>query len=144
MRFDKKKLISLAVQLLIASGIAVAVALGQGFALDGQMFLNCRYLSDGFFVSTVIFLGFGLLLWVSATGFFDIFSYGFKSLLVLFSPLKKASEHQKYYEYKCEKEAKREGKSITSTVLWAGLICLALSLITLFLYYQLTPADLAL
>ncbi len=144
MRFDKKKLISLLVQLLIASGIAVATAVNQGLSLQGQMFLNCRYLSDGFFVSTVIFLGLGVLLWVSTTGFFDIFSYGFKSLLVLFSPLKKASEHPHYYEYKCEKDAKREGKPITHTVLWAGLICLALSMITLFLYYQLMPADFAL
>lgn len=144
MRFNKNHLISAAVQLVIAAGIALAVAVKQGFALQRELFLNCRFLSDGFFVSTVIFLGFGLLLWVSATGFFDIFSYGFKSLLVLFSPLKKASEHQKYYEYKCEKDAKREGKPVAFTVLWVGLICLALSLLALFLYYQLTAADLAL
>ena len=141
---NNKKLISLAVQLVIAAGIALAVALRQGFALDGHLFLNCRFLSDGFFVSTVIFLGLGMLLWISATGFFDIFSYGFKSLLVLFSPLKKASEHPHYYEYKCEKDAKREGKPVTHTVLWAGLVCLALSLICLMLYYQLMPADFAL
>ena len=141
---NNKKLISLAVQLVIAAGIALAVALRQGFALDGHLFLNCRFLSDGFFVSTVIFLGLGMLLWISATGFFDIFSYGFKSLLVLFSPLKKASEHPHYYEYKCEKDAKREGKPVTHTVLWAGLVCLALSLICLMLYYQLMPVDFAL
>ena len=141
MRLNKNTLISLLVQLLIASGIALAVAVNQGFSLQGQLFLNCRFLSDGFFVSTVIFLGLGLLLWISTTGFFDIFSYGFKSLLVLFTPLKKASEHPHYYEYKCEKDATRSSKHINYTVLWAGLICLGLSLLALLLYYQLMPAD---
>ena len=143
MGFNKKTLISILVQLCIASLIAFSVANIQGFAFSGEIWMNCRYLSDGFFVSSVLFVGLGLLLWVSATGFFDIFSYAFKSLLVLFTPLKRPGEYQHYYEYKCEKDAKREGKPITHTVLVVGLIVLALSLLMLFLYYQLTPADLA-
>ena len=139
MGFNKKTLISLAVQLVIALVIAIPVALGQGFSLQGEAALNCRWLSDGFFVSAVIFIGMGGLFWVSTTGFFDIFSYGFKSLFVLFSPLKKAREFPHYYEYKCEKDAKREGKPISHTVLVAGLICLAVSLVCLALYYKLLP-----
>lgn len=139
MGFNKKTLLSIAVQLITAVIIAVSVAGYQGFALEQELYLNCRYLSDGFFVSAVIFVGLGVLLWISTTGFFDIFSYAFKSLLVLFSPLKKASEHPHYYEYKCEKDAKREGKPITHTVLVAGLIVLALCLISLALYYHLMP-----
>lgn len=137
MGFNKKTLTSIAVQLMIAAFIAVSVASHQGFALDNPAFINCRYLSDGFFVSAVIFVGFGVLLWVSATGFFDIFGYAMKSLLVLFSPLKRPGEHPHYYEYKVEKQAKREAKPITHTVLVAGLIVLALSLICLALYYYL-------
>ena len=139
MGFNKKTLIGLAVQLVIALVIAIPVALGQGFSLQGEAALNCRWLSDGFFVSAVIFIGMGGLFWVSTTGFFDIFSYGFKSLFVLFSPLKKAREFPHYYEYKCEKDAKREGKPISHTVLVAGLICLAVSLVCLALYYKLLP-----
>ena len=137
MGFNKKTLISIAVQLGIALMIAIPVAVSQGFALDGAAYLNCRWLSDGFFVSAVIFVGLGGLFWVSTTGFFDIFSYAFKSLFVLFSPLKKAKEFPHYYDYKCEKDAKREGKPISHTVLVVGLICLAVSLICLALYYNL-------
>ena len=140
MGFNKKTFISIAVQLVIALVIAGMVASGQGFSLDGEAYLNCRYFSDGCFVSAVIFVGMGLLLWVSSTGFFDIFGYAMKSLLVLFTPLKKASDHPHYYEYKCEKEEKRKGKPITYTVLVVGVIVLALSLVCLALYYRLMPA----
>ena len=140
MGFNKKTLISIAVQMGIALLIAIPVALNQGLSMEGAAHLNCRWLSDGFFVSAVIFVGMGGLLWVSTTGFFDIFSYAFQSLLVLFSPLKKGKEFPHYYDYKCEKDAKREGKPISHTVLVVGLICLAASLICLALYYSLMPA----
>ena len=139
MGFNKKTLISLAVQLGIALVIASYVALSQGFVWAGEAYLNCRFFSDGCFVSAVFFIGLGGLFWISATGFFDIFSYGFKSLLVLFSPLKAIKEHPHYYEYKCEKDAKREGKPITYTTLIVGLAMLVISLICLELYYNLMP-----
>ena len=141
MGFNKKTLISIAVQMVIALLIAIPVALHQGLSLEGAAYLNCRWLSDGFFVSAVIFVGMGGLFWVSTTGFFDIFSYAFKSLFVLFSPIKKAREFPHYYDYKCEKDAKREGKPISHTVLVVGLICLAASLICLALYYNMAPAQ---
>ena len=139
MKLNKKTLLSIAVQLVIALVIALPVAMHQGFSMDGDAALNCRWLSDGSFVSAVIFVGLGGLFWVSTTGFFDIFSYGFKSLFVLFSPLKKVKEFPHYYDYKCEKDAKREGKPITHTVLVVGLICLAVSLVCLAMYYKLLP-----
>ena len=139
MGFNKKTLISIAVQLVIGVTLAVLAACALGFSLQGEMWINCRSLSDGFFIGSVLFIGMGVLLWVSTTGFFDIFGYAMKSLLVLFSPLVKPSEHPHYYEYKCEKEAKRKGKPITHTVLIVGQILLALSLICLALYYNLMP-----
>ena len=139
MGFNKKTLISIAVQLVIALAIAWMVASFQGFVPGGEAYLNCRYFSDGCFVSAVIFVGMGALLWISSTGFFDIFGYAMKSLLVLFSPLKKPGEHPHYYEYKCEKDAKRQAKPITHTVLIVGVIVLLLSLACLALYYHLMP-----
>ena len=140
MGFNKKTFISVLVQLGIALAIALFTAVKQGFALAGEAYLNFRYFSDGCFVSAVLFAGMGCLFWVSTTGFFDIFSYGFKSLLVLFSPLKRIKEHPHYYEYKCEKDAKREGKPLTHTTLFVGIGMVALSLICLALYYNLMPA----
>ena len=137
MKVNKNTVIATAVQLAVAAVIAVAIAVYQG--LGAEWYWNFRCLSDGFFVSAVLFVGFGLLIWVASTGFFDIFSYGVKSLLMLFSPLKRAKEHPHYYEYKCEKASKRGDKPATYTTLLIGVIALVLSLIMLFVYYQLTP-----
>ncbi len=143
MGFDKKTLISYGVQFVIAALIAYLVAEAQGLRIGQEAYLVCRYLSDGLFVSALVFVSFGALMWISTTGFFDIFSYAFNSLLVLFTPLKKPSEQKHYYEYKSEREAKRQGKPVTHTVLITGLIFLALSLLALMLYYKLMPAEAA-
>ena len=45
---------------------------------------------DAFFVPGILYLCLGLLVLVSGTGQFDMLSYGMHSLLVLFTPLKKA------------------------------------------------------
>ncbi|MBQ8200783.1 MAG: DUF3899 domain-containing protein [Clostridia bacterium] len=135
--FNKNTLIVCIVQAVIALAIATAVAYAQGFAPSQEAMLWCRHFSDGMFVAAMMLGGLGALIWVSSTGFFDIFSYAFSSLLVLFSPMKHAKEHKHYYEHKCEREAKREGKAGPGSMLIVGLCCLALSLILLVLYYQL-------
>lgn len=141
MALNKKTLISMLIELVVALGVAFAAAFAFGFSTGTAAHLNCRYLSDGCFISAVMFIGIGGLMWIASTGFFDIFGYAFKSLLVLFVPIKKPSEFPHYYEYKCEKDAKREGKSVTYTVLISGLIVLALSVLMLVLYYQLAPVE---
>lgn len=120
---------------LIALMTAYGVAEARGFAWQQAANLQARYLSDGFFAAGLILTGLGALVWISTTGFFDIFGYGFKSLLVLFSALRRPEEHQHYYDYKQEKDAKR-GKPLYFLLL-VGLIFVAISVIFLALYYNL-------
>lgn len=128
-----KKWISFGVQLLIAALIAVALYYSFVDDLDTTRFEHQRYVavedawtmycwSNALFVPGVMWLGIGGLMWIATTGFFDIFSYAFSSLLVLFSPLKNPKDHQHFYEYKMAKEEKRKGKSVTWSVLIVGLI----------------------
>lgn len=135
MKPNKKSLTPYWITAAVALAIAAAVAVHQGLAWPQSPALTCRFLSDGFFVSGVLLTGLGGLVWVSSTGFFDIFSYAFKSLLVLFSPMKKPHEHEKFYEYKLAKEAKRSKPLYFLLVV--GLACVALSLVCLMLYYNL-------
>lgn len=114
-------------------GVAFAYLLGAGTAETQSLVMRC--FSDGFFIASILMIGFGGLMWVSTTGFFDIFSYGAKSLLVLFSSLRHPKNHPKYYDYKTEKEARR-GKA-KPYLFVAGLFCLAVSGIALALYYNL-------
>lgn len=114
---------------LIGLAMAVGVFLGRGgFGLTDQMaFLSA--LCDAFFVPGILLCSVGVLVLVSSDGFFDIFGYGFSSLLVLFSPLRKPEKHQRYYDYKKAKAARR--KKVNNVVLWVGLAFMALAALCL-------------
>ena len=119
----------------VALAIALAVAVWRGLARGNAFSLNCRYLSDGFFVSGMMLTGLGALIWISTTGFFDMLSYGVHSLTVLFSTLKKPQDHASFYDYKTARDAKR-GKPRFG-ILFAGVGCILVSLLFLTLYYHL-------
>jgi len=141
MGLNKKTLISIGIQLAVAVVIAVMVAVLEGLTLQQEGYLIFHHLCDGFFISSVIFVGIGGLLWISATGFFDIFGYAFKSIVHLLTPSNYDAEFPRYYDYKCEQNDKREGKPLTHTVIVVGLIVLALSFLCLALYNHLLPVE---
>ena len=105
--------------------ISALTAWHQGFAWAQPLALNARYLSDGCFVAAVLLVGIGALAWISCTGFFDIFSYAVKSLLVLFTSLRKPQEQISFYEFKLLKEEKRG--TVPRFILYVGLLFLGLS-----------------
>ena len=129
-----KGLITLAIGLMLSG----AVAVWQGFSLSIPAALMARTLSDGFFVAGLLFTGLGALVWVSTTGFFDIFTYAGKSLLVLFSPMKQPEKLKKFYEYKADKDEKR--KKADFTLLIVGAAYLLLSFAFLGGYYAMMGA----
>lgn len=125
--------LSLGIQLLIALGVAALLYFSFLDDLNTNVFEHWRYAavpdawpvycaSNALFVPGVLWLGVGGLTWIATTGFFDIFSYAFKSLLLLFSPLKKPGEFERFYEYKLAKEEKRSGKAVPYTMLIVGVV----------------------
>lgn len=133
---ERKKLFRILRRVLLILGalvVSLVVARYRGFAMEQPFKLNARYLSDGFFVVGFMLTGMGALIWISTTGFFDIMGYGVRSLIVLFSSLKRIHEHPTYYDYKMEREARR-GKP-NFVMLFTGIGYLALSAIFLALYY---------
>ena len=131
----RKNLIKWLITLVIGLVLSGLVAVWRGFTLTAPAALMARTLSDGFFVAGLLFTGLGALVWVSSTGFFDMFSYGIHSLLVLFTALRRPEDHVSFYDYKLAKEAKR-GKPMRH-ILVIGLALVALSAACLYLYYQL-------
>lgn len=91
-------------------------------------------ISDGFFIVGMLFTAFGLLLWISTTGVLDIISYGFKSLIVLFTLSKKKPGGGGFYEYKVKQKEKR--RPVPFETLWVGLIFIAISFILVLMYYN--------
>ena len=133
----KKKLLKYGIPALIGAAIALTVAMGQGLGGVGSAW-SLRALSDGCFVTTILLGGMGVLVWVSTTGFFDIFTYAGKSLLVLFSPMKQPEKLKKFYEYKADKDEKR--KKADFTLIIVGGAYLLLSLAFLGGYYAMMGA----
>ena len=123
---------SYAVCILIGVLIAGLVVISMDFGAGQTTSMNARILSDGCFVAGMMLTGVGLLVWISTTGFFDMFSYGFHSLLVLFSSLKKPEEHETFFDYKMAKEEKR-GKPMAAIVI-VGIGYILLSLICYVVY----------
>ena len=141
MGFNKKMLISISIQLALAVTIAIGIAVLRGLSLSAAAYLNWHYLCDGFFVSAVMFVGMGGLLWISDTGFFDIFGYAFKSIVHLLTPSKYDAQFPRYYDYKCEQNDKRQAKPLNHTVVVVGIIVLGLSFLCLALYNNCLPGS---
>lgn len=134
----KKEAVRYIITAAIALLIAWPVATYRGMGAEQSAAWNARCLSDGFFTAGLLLTGLGALIWISTTGFFDMFSYAFHSLLVLFSPLRKPSEHESFFDYKQAKDMKR-GKPLYFMVI-VGVACLLVSVICLVLYYKLPAA----
>ncbi len=121
-----------------AFSLTVTVAMlvsGKAFA-QKEFVETARIICDAFFVPAVFIGGIGLLMAISETGFFDIISYGFKSLIRLFTPYDKRVGRGGYYEYKVDMEEKRKGSpKIYPCILWVALADLVISLVFFALYY---------
>jgi len=109
---------------LLGIVIACSVASYRGFSFTQP---NASYWSDGFFVSGILFTGFGALMLIATVGLFDMISYGFHSLLHRFT-------NKAFYDFKIDREARR-GKP-QFHILLIGLVFFMLSLACLALYYR--------
>ncbi len=83
-------------------------------------------LSDGFFIVGMLCTCLGLLMWISTTGALDMITYGFKSLLYLFTPYQKDKDEGGFYEYKLAKKEKRKAAPLEYLFLGLGAVVLAL------------------
>lgn len=88
---------------------------------------------DAFFVPGILMLSFGLLGVISGEGLFDIMGYGTKSLLVLFSPLKKPEKMERYYDYK-KRKAELRKKPRSAQLFIAGAVFMAAAIVCLMMY----------
>ena len=110
--------------------IAITVARSGGMSQENTLAANMGCLSDGFFVAGVFVGGPGLLMWISSTGFFDLFGYAMRSVRRVLMPGK--LDHLTFYDYKTSKLEKRE-KPVRFVAI-TGLACIALAGIFLVLY----------
>lgn len=94
--------------------------------------------SDGLFISGFLNVGFGALIWISTTGFFDIFGYSGKAILNFFLPRSMMermgmTRTGDFYEYKVKKLEKRKNKLVPYETLFMGVGFLVVSFVLMLL-----------
>ena len=128
----KKKLLPWLIELGLSLLVSALVAVRQGVLTADNPVDIYRGLCDAFFVPGVFLVCFGILAFCARGGAFDIFSYGVKSLKVLFTPFGRKEKHQRYYEYKLAKEMHRQEPKPRTLIL--GLCFLACAAVCLLLF----------
>ena len=91
-------------------------------------------LADAFTIPAVVVLMIGVLIWISTTGSFDMFSYGFSRAANMLIPFKKYDD-EKFYDYKMRMNEKR-AKGYAFLFI-AGGIYLIPAIVFNILYYLL-------
>lgn len=136
----RKKLITYGILLALAAAIVLVVF---GFELGGResgMAAAMRYLSDGCFTVSVLYIGCSVLVFIQEAGNFYGIQFLFHTLIQRFSPGKEG-EKKTYFAYCQEKKERQavEGRSpVKSAMLLVGLIFLALSVSFVTLFYGLS------
>lgn len=115
--------------------LAFLVMISRGLFDKGTVADKVMAVGDGFTVAAILYLGVGALMWVSTTGFFDLFSYAAKKAAHALLPGMVQDDVGRFYEYKVDKESKRKG-FLEHFTLILGVIFLIISAVLLFVWYQ--------
>ena len=130
---NKKRWIKRIIILALATAITLWVTISRYQERLASDPINVFHaVSDGLFVSGFLNLGFGILIWVSSTGFFDIFGYSLKSFFNFFLPRSWSQDKGTYYEYKVKKQERRKDPLLPMETLYMGIGFLVVSFVLTF------------
>lgn len=132
------KYIKYIVQTVLGLALSVGVMYERGLFEARSGADKIMIISDGFTVTALLFLSIGILLWVSTTGFFDIFGYAFrKGAHALIPGLGGGNKATGFYEYKLEKQEERTAKGKgEKSMLLVGAAFLLVSIVLTYFWYQ--------
>ena len=96
-----------------------------------------KAIGDGFTVAGLLYFFLGALMWVSTTGFFDIFGYAFKKAAHALVPGMVQEVASNYYDYKVDKLEKRKGFTQHSALV-VGIGFIVISVILTMVWYSIS------
>ena len=131
----KKSLIRIGIAAVVGALIAWGAAAVRGLKPGIGTAMTLRYWSDGCFVAAILIGSIGALTWISTTGLFDIFSYGFSAAIRMFIPFGRKKDIMPFYDYKTYRAEKRQPALYELVV---GIFFLLISGLLLALYYSST------
>ena len=136
---NKKRWIKRIIILALSTALAIWISISRYNArLASDPISVFHAVSDGLFVPGFLNLGFGALVWISTTGFFDIFGYSGKAILNFFLPRSMMermgmTNNTDFYEYKVKKQEKRRGKLAPYEMIVMGIGFLVVSVVLMLL-----------
>ena len=129
-----------AIKYIVQTALGLVLSFGvmyyQGLFEAATAADRIRIVCDGFSVTALLFFSMGFIVWVSTTGFFDIFGYALKKGAHALVPGLVRKDVQDFYEYKLEKQGGRKKRGEGSTLL-LGLGFLLAGLILTGVWYGL-------
>lgn len=125
------------IKYLITVGVVSVFVVLVAWARGGFTETNTRtligYWCDAFAIPGILSIAFGLLLFASNGGVFDMLSYGIKTLFRLFKKDPLDRKYGGFYEYQ---QARREKKRSFWYLIIVGSVYLAVALILLVTFYK--------
>ena len=136
MEDNKKKWIKRAILIVIDLALALVISYTQYKNPSIAEGISIPYaLANGFIIIGFMNFGFGALLRISSTGFFDIFGFSAKAILNFFIPRATWTNKEDYYEYKVRKAEKRKDRPVSYDTLIIGIVMIVISIIFNILVY---------
>lgn len=124
------------IQIAVGAVLAFLIMWGRGLFSAETAADRVLVVCDGCTVTAFLYLGMGALLWVSDTGFFDIFAYAVQKGAHALIPGRIHDNLPAYYDYKMQKQEKRKQRVGRST-LFTGLLFLIISILLTAVWYLL-------
>lgn len=122
----KSKWVPFVVQTVV--GLIASLAVIFLYSWPEEFIDQVRTVCNAFSIVGLMYLCFGSLLWVSTTGFFDIFGFAAKRALHAFIPGLVKDNAGNYYEYLEERKIKRKSRPLKSTF-FAGVFLLIIAIL---------------
>ena len=129
----KRRIIEYSVTFSICLIIAFLIMLSKKVFWQEEAKTVYHILTDSFFASGVFMTGFGLLVFATNEGSFDMLVYGIRKLFVLFKRNPENDKYKTFYDYR---QAQREKQHGFGYMIIVGVLYIGISMIFLTLYFN--------
>lgn len=130
----RRRILLYLMTIIVGAGITLLVINAKDVWHAQTVQLAMQILSDGFFVSGVLLTGFGLIVFASAGGVFDMLGFSVYMLVNLFRRDINKRKYKDFYEYE---QSKKDRKFNMGFMLWVGLAFILIAGIFLIVYSKL-------
>ena len=129
----KSKIIKYSVTFSICLISAFLIMLSKKVFWQEEAKTVYHILTDSFFASGVIMAAFGLLVFATNEGSFDMLAYGIRKLFVFLKRNPTDDKYKTFYDYR---QAQRENQHDFGYMIIVGVLYIGISMIFLTLYFN--------